>query len=145
MSFDVGCRCSLDLALLWCRPAAVAPIWAPSLGTSTCCMCSLKSKSKKTKQKKQNSFTSIFLPEWQLNPGLDCYLGKSSPGEKWLGQATMLRSYSVRTWTLVLAVEICFLLCFSVWPKGRLCGHRAGLSHQSLAGLALCSDHKLWD
>ena len=38
MSCGVGHRYSSDLALLWlwCRPAAVAPIGPPSLGTSIC-------------------------------------------------------------------------------------------------------------
>ena len=36
------------LLWLWCRPAAAAPTWAPSLGTSICPRCN----SKKTKQTK---------------------------------------------------------------------------------------------
>ena len=47
MSCGVGRRCSLDpLSLwLWCRPAAVPPIQAPSLGTSICRMCGPKKQS----------------------------------------------------------------------------------------------------
>ena len=38
MSYGVGCRCALDLVLLWLWPAAVAPIqplaWEPPYGAS---------------------------------------------------------------------------------------------------------------
>ena len=53
MSFGVGCRLSLDLALLWlwCRPAAVAPIrplaWEPPYADSM----AIKSKKKPQTQK----------------------------------------------------------------------------------------------
>ena len=49
MSCGVGFRCGLELALLQCRPAAVAPIgplaWEPSYAAGT----ALKSKKKKKK------------------------------------------------------------------------------------------------
>ena len=46
-------RRSLDLAWLWLwhRPAAVAPVQPPSLGTSICCGCSPKKTKKKKKSK----------------------------------------------------------------------------------------------
>ena len=36
MSYDVGHRCSSDLAVAGCRPAAVALIRSLALGTSIC-------------------------------------------------------------------------------------------------------------
>ena len=59
VSCDVGCRHGLDLALLWLwyRLTATAPIWTPSLGTSTCCRCGPK----KTKRKKQKRKRKIRI------------------------------------------------------------------------------------
>ena len=65
MSCGVGGRHSSDLALLWlwCRPAATAPDWTPSLGTSMCCKSSPK-KIKKKKQKTKNKGQSLKLSLW---------------------------------------------------------------------------------
>ena len=53
MSCDVGPQSGLDLRLLWlwCRLAAVAPIFDPSLGPSICCACG-------PKKQKEGSFDS---------------------------------------------------------------------------------------
>ena len=58
MSYGVGHRCGLDLALLWlcCWPTAIAPDSTPRLGISICCECGPKN----TKKKK-----SSFKP-WHL-------------------------------------------------------------------------------
>ena len=47
MSCGVGCRDEAWILWLWHRPASVAPIGPPSLGTSTCLGVALKSKKKK--------------------------------------------------------------------------------------------------
>ena len=41
-------RCGSDLAWLWCRPAAAAPVWPPSLRTSICHRYSPKKKKEST-------------------------------------------------------------------------------------------------
>ena len=57
MNCGIGCRLGSDAALLWlwCRPAAVALIRPPSLGTSICREC----RPKKEKKKKENKGTDI--------------------------------------------------------------------------------------
>ena len=49
MRYDVGCRCSLDPALLWlwCRPAATALIQPLAWGLPYAMVVTLKSKKKK--------------------------------------------------------------------------------------------------
>ena len=60
VSCGVGCRHSLDVALrLWCRPAALAPIWSPSLGTSICHGCSPKKQKKKKKVERKKSYNYL--------------------------------------------------------------------------------------
>ena len=55
VSCGVGCRCGLDLVLLWlwCRPAAAAPIqplaWEPTYAASSALKKTKKTKNKKTK------------------------------------------------------------------------------------------------
>ena len=61
MSCGVGCRCSLDTALLWlwCRPAATAPIrplaWEPPYAVGTALEKAKRQKKKKKKKKKKES------------------------------------------------------------------------------------------
>ena len=61
MSYGIGRRCSLDLALLWlwCRPEATAPIWLLAWEPLYATGAALKSKIK-IKKKKQK----IELPLW---------------------------------------------------------------------------------
>ena len=50
---DPGCKSQMGLGLdplwqwLWYRPAAIAPYWTPSLGTSVCHGCGPKKQKKK--------------------------------------------------------------------------------------------------
>ena len=57
MSCGVGCRRGSDLALLWlwCRPAATAANWTPSLGTSLCSRCNHRKGKKKRKEKEKRT------------------------------------------------------------------------------------------
>ena len=60
MSCGVGCRLSLDPALLWC-----SPYLTPSLGASICCRCSPK-KPEKTTTKPTSSVIAyeVNLEKW---------------------------------------------------------------------------------
>ena len=55
MSWGVGHRCGLDLALLWLwrRPEATAPIGPVSWHTSICHRCGHKKRKKKKKKKER--------------------------------------------------------------------------------------------
>ena len=57
----LGCRCGLDLALLWLwlRPAATAPIRPPSLGASICLTCGPK-RAKRQKKKRREKHAFFF-------------------------------------------------------------------------------------
>ena len=63
MSCGVGLRCGLDPELLWCRPAATAPIrplaWEPPYATEAAQETAKRLKKKKKKEKKSMKGTSI--------------------------------------------------------------------------------------
>ena len=52
---------------LWYRPAAVAPIQPPSLGTYVCRRCSPKKKNKQTNKKQTNKKTTQRITIFQRN------------------------------------------------------------------------------
>ena len=68
MSFDVGRRCSLDLALLWLwrGPAAAAPIrplaWELPFAEGVAL------KSQKDKKKKDINYGVLVMAQWLTNP-----------------------------------------------------------------------------
>ena len=63
-SWGVGHRCGLDLALLWCRLAAAAPIRrAWELPHATCVAL---------KRKKKKRICSLGVPTWESNRGGLC-------------------------------------------------------------------------
>ena len=74
MSCGVGHRCSSDpeLLSLWCRPAATAPDWTPSLETSICRGCGPKKRQKDKGYHFSLSFlggqTHGMFPGQGLNP-----------------------------------------------------------------------------
>ena len=73
MSCGVGCRCGLDLVLLWlwCRPAATAPIWPlgwePPYSVGAALKKDKKKKKKKrSRDKKKNLFCNCMW--WWMLP-----------------------------------------------------------------------------
>ena len=64
MIYGVGRRCGSDMALLWLwlRPAAVAPIRPPSLGTSICRGCSPRKGKKTIHTHKKKKFREELAP-----------------------------------------------------------------------------------
>ena len=53
MSSDVGRRCGLDLAWLWCRPAAAAPIHPLDWEIAYVARAAVKKKKRKKERKKE--------------------------------------------------------------------------------------------
>ena len=74
MSCGVGCRGGLDLALLWCRPAATALAQALAWEPPYAAGAALKSK-KKTKNKKQKNKTKPRNPQ---NTAYQLYFNKKN-------------------------------------------------------------------
>ena len=62
MGCSIGCRCGLDLALLWLwhRPAAVAPIQPLAWELPYATDAALKRKKQKTKQKKNHIHSTTY-------------------------------------------------------------------------------------
>ena len=82
MSYCVGCRCSLGLALLWCRLVPVAPIqpvaWEPPCATGA----ALKKK-KRQKNVRCHLWKCEQGMEWEVRgEGFPFQIGRE--GQRWL-------------------------------------------------------------
>ena len=64
MSSDVGRRCGLDLAWLWCRPAAAAPIQPLDWEIAYVARAAVKKKKRKKERKKKGLL--IYLQYFPL-------------------------------------------------------------------------------